>query len=291
LYRKLLPPVLPPARWGRGGADNLPPHSGGGAGWADRVRLPDVRADPRYAGNVPIPRDLLGDDEEVVVDLRPHWIFLLGPGALSVIAVVAALIVVAQFHHAPVGVPIALAVMVAVPVLWLLGRIARWRGISLIITNRRLMLRRGVFGQELIQLRLQRITDVHCSQTLFERLIGTGRLVVDVPGEEGQIVVEDVRAPRTVQRVISAQLDQLGPPGDSPVRPQPGEPAGGRALDDSTPPHGTRTIPARASAASPPNGGSASIPDQLIQLDDLRRRGIISEEEFAAKKTELFGRL
>ena len=31
--------------------------------------------------------------------------------------------------------------------------------------------------------------------------------------------------------------------------------------------------------------------DRLIELDDLRRRGILSEEEFAAKKSELLNRI
>jgi hypothetical protein len=33
------------------------------------------------------------------------------------------------------------------------------------------------------------------------------------------------------------------------------------------------------------------IRDRLIELDDLRKRGIISEEEFAAKKSELLDRI
>ena len=33
------------------------------------------------------------------------------------------------------------------------------------------------------------------------------------------------------------------------------------------------------------------IRDRLIELDDLRRRGIISDEEFAAKKAELLSRI
>ncbi len=33
------------------------------------------------------------------------------------------------------------------------------------------------------------------------------------------------------------------------------------------------------------------IRDRLIELDDLRRRGILSEEEFAAKKSELLNRI
>jgi len=46
--------------------------------------------------------------------------------------------------------------------------------------------------------------------------------------------------------------------------------------------------------ATPGRGGSAGpseIRDRLIELDDLRQRKIISEEEFAAKKAELLSRI
>jgi hypothetical protein len=33
------------------------------------------------------------------------------------------------------------------------------------------------------------------------------------------------------------------------------------------------------------------VADQLSQLDDLRRRGVISRREFAAKKAELLQRM
>jgi hypothetical protein len=37
--------------------------------------------------------------------------------------------------------------------------------------------------------------------------------------------------------------------------------------------------------------GASEIRDRLIELDDLRQRRIISEEEFAAKKAELLSRI
>jgi hypothetical protein len=67
---------------------------------------------------------------------------------------------------------------------------------------------------------------------------------------------------------------------------------------DDTPPFGVRPT-----TDAKPNGGSApamaaappstpfEIRDRLIELDDLRRRGILSEEEFATKKSELLNRI
>jgi len=36
---------------------------------------------------------------------------------------------------------------------------------------------------------------------------------------------------------------------------------------------------------------SASIPEQIEKLDELRRNGVLTEEEFADKKAELLRRL
>jgi Short C-terminal domain len=70
----------------------------------------------------------------------------------------------------------------------------------------------------------------------------------------------------------------------------------------TSPPVMTQT-PAGESPATPPTAATRpteqpapatdhfDVRDRLIQLDDLRRRGIISEEEFAAKKTELLNRI
>ena len=51
------------------------------------------------------------------------------------------------------------------------------------------------------------------------------------------------------------------------------------------------TAAARPTEQPTPATSQFDVRDRLIQLDDLRRRGIISEEEFAAKKTELLNRI
>ena len=90
---------------------------------------------------VPISSRLLDDGEEVVVDLRPHWVFLLGPAVLTAVALAVAVAVVVRFPKAPVVVAGVLAVMVAIPAIWLVGRIVRWLGISLVVTTNRLIYR------------------------------------------------------------------------------------------------------------------------------------------------------
>ena len=70
----------------------------------------------------------------------------------------------------------------------------------------------------------------------------------------------------------------------------------------SAPPMSTPAPAGRGTSRGPSDGDDANagplrrrrhfdVRDRLIQLDDLRKRGIISEEEFAAKKTELLNRI
>jgi hypothetical protein len=152
------------------------------------------------------------------------------------------------------------------------------------VTNTRLVLRRGIFGRDMVQLRLQRITEIHYQQSLPERLVGTGRLLIEVQGEDGAIVIDDIRHPRALQRVITNQLDGYDglPPltrdSDSLARTQTDR----NFVNRDTPPRG---VPGVGGATR-----SGSLADQLIELDDLRRRGILTEWEFQAKKAEILNR-
>ncbi len=224
----------------------------------------------------------MSEDEEVIVDVRPHWLFLSGPTVLSVMAIGIAVGVVAVYPTAPLPVGYVLTAMVVLPLLWLGTRIVRWLGISLVFTTQRVIYRRGILGRDLIQLRLSRITEVHSSQRLWERLVGSGQLVVEVSGED-PLVVGYVRRPRVLQRVLNDQL-RVRAPGPS-VLPSPPAVVG----FDTTPPHGTAPVAPVAEGATAATGHS--IPEKLIQLDDLRRRGILSEWEFEVKKAELLSRL
>lgn len=246
---------------------------------------------------MPISSRVLAEDEEVLIDLRPHWLFLSGPAALMLAAVALAALVTIEAPKAPVWVAYVLATLIGVPLAWLALRALRWLGVSLVVTTNRLIYRRGVLGRDLIQLRMARVTEVHCRQRIWERVLGSGNLVVDVMGEI-PFSVGDVRRARLVQRVIYEQLDLLhrapamaeapGPNGLG----DPSGPAPWSVILDPTPPHGTPAVgvigPAEQGRLGPVAG---SLHDQLVQLDDLRRRGILSDREFQAKKTDLLGRL
>jgi membrane protein YdbS with pleckstrin-like domain len=261
---------------------------------------------------MPLPKKFLNDDEEVLVELRPHWVFFARPLFTALIVIAGIVAILFAFSSLPNWVADALMVLAAIPVLWLAGRLLRWRTYILVLTSTRIVVRRGVFGRITVQLRLQRITEISLAQKLWERMIGTGQLIIDVQGEDDAVVLEFVRKPAVVQRVINGQINQLTGGGAAEPIPaelrqvgtRPARPGPDLGRENDTPPFGVRAVKehwdSEPQVAPPvtviptptsPGAGPSEIRDRLIELDDLRQRRIISEEEFAAKKAELLSRI
>ena len=258
---------------------------------------------------VPLPRKFLNEDEELLAELRPHWIFLFGPLFTSIGVWAAIIAILIVWRNPPGWTNYPTAVLALIPGLWLLGRFIRWRSYDIALTSTRVLVRQGVMRRETVQLRLQRITEVNLSQTLIERMLGVGRIVIDVQGEDDSMTLEYVRKPAVVQRVINSQINEIVgggrretvPPDMLPYDQRRGPRDDDHYDDDhdddnhnhDTPPFGVSAPRPgdQAVATDLPRGVPFEIRDRLIELDDLRRRGIISEEEFATKKSELLNRI
>ncbi len=249
----------------------------------------------------------LNEDEELLAELRPHWIFLFGPLFTSIGVWAAVIVLVVLWSNPPSWLNYPIIIVVVIPGLWLLGRYVRWRSYTVAITSTRILVRQGILGRDTVQLRLQRITEVNLRQTLIERVLGTGSLVIDVQGEDDSLTLEYMRKPAIVQRVLNSQINEIVGGGRREPIPYDMLPAEARraatadrvdhAEEHDTPPFGVggpSLSPSQGvaqGADATPGAVPFAIRDRLIELDDLRRRGIISEQEFAAKKSELLDRI
>ena len=147
----------------------------------------------------------LADGEHLVLRLHPHWKTILRP-LLILAATIAALLIVLIFlpsmHNAAlvrlaIGV-VALAIagaFTAVPLL-------RWQTTSYELTTRRLRLRAGIITRTGRDFPLTRISDVSFAQGPLDRLLGCGRLVVESPGEHGQLVLTEIPSVQRVQSIL-----------------------------------------------------------------------------------------
>jgi uncharacterized membrane protein YdbT with pleckstrin-like domain len=158
---------------------------------------------------VPYPEGLLTDDELVVVDLRPHWIRLVRPAACAVVVLALAVLGVAYMPAGSLQQPAQyLVLLIAVVALaglsvrpWL-----RWLSTRYVLTTARVILRTGVLTRLSRDIPLSRINDVTSEQTLVERVVGSGTLVIESAGERGQVVLYSVPHVEAVRH----QLYELG---------------------------------------------------------------------------------
>jgi membrane protein YdbS with pleckstrin-like domain len=271
-----------------------------------------------------LPRKFLNDDEELLAELRPHWVFLFGPLFTSIGVWIVLIVLVVLWQKAPGWTNYPILIIALIPGLWLLGRFVRWRSYVVALTSTRILVRQGILGRDTVQLRLQRITEVNIRQRLIERVLGTGSLIIDVQGEDDSLTLEYMRKPAVVQRVLNSQINEIvgggrreAIPADMQPRDRHGAPYADPRTDEyrggddaehsdahDTPPFGVggvappqaptqsvAPVAPTAAATAPPGTARFEIRDRLIELDDLRQRGILSEEEFAAKKSELLNRI
>ena len=156
-----------------------------------------------------LPRKFLNQDEELLAELRPHWVFLFGPLFTSLGTWAVIVVIVVLWHSAPGWTNYPFIILAVIPGLWLLGRYIRWRSYIIALTSTRVLVRQGITGRDTVQLRLQRIVEVNLRQSLIERMLGCGSLLIDVQGEDDSLTLEYVRKPAIVQRVINSQINEI----------------------------------------------------------------------------------
>ncbi len=204
---------------------------------------------------MPFPTRLLVDGEELILDLRPHWIALVMP-AIATVATIAVMVVLYRAFDDVRILEIAVGVagtlfLLAYPV----RRLIDWLTSHFVVTSDRIIHRRGFIAKYSMEVPLEAINDVRFEQGIVDRIIGAGTLVVQSASEAGRQVFDDIRNPEEVQKTIyhQGELNQQRMKGGS----------GGRASHPAT--------------------------TELERLADLRARGVLTEEEFQAQKRRILG--
>ncbi|MBI2169089.1 MAG: PH domain-containing protein [Actinobacteria bacterium] len=205
---------------------------------------------------MPYPRRLLNEGEEVTYDLRPHWWFFAKEAGLGTLVVVL-LVLVTRLDDDSTARDLgfwAFAVVAVVWALWVLWRLAVWLTTHFVVTSDRLIFRQGVLSRHGREIPLERVNDISFNQSFWERIIGAGDLLIESAGEQGQQRFTDIPQPESVQQEIYRQIE--------------------------------------ANQARTMGGGrEPTVPEQIEKLADLRDRGVLTPEEFEAKKQQLLDRL
>jgi membrane protein YdbS with pleckstrin-like domain len=198
---------------------------------------------------VSYPAELLGPDETIELEFRPHWTALVAPIAFAVVAVLGVVAAGIWLDGAA-----RVATMVGVVVLWLflaVKRVLTWMTTAHVITTERLIHRSGILSRRGKEIPLERINDVSFSKTLIERLLGSGDLLIESAGEMGQTRYTDIPDPERLQSLIYQVRER-------------------------------RIVALEGS-------GGGSVATEIEALARLREQGIVTDEEFQSRKSRLLG--
>ena len=182
----------------------------------------------------------LSEGEEVVLDLHPHWIQLVVPVLVLLVAALLAGFGVAlipkgggQMIERWIVIGVAIIVVIWLTVLPYL----RWLTTRYVLTSDRLVIRTGILARHGRDVPLNRVNDVSFSETVFERMLRSGTLVVESAGERGQISLTNVPRVEHVQRELYRMVgEHEGPLGSADgERSRGASPDHGPAHDDPGP--------------------------------------------------------
>jgi len=153
-----------------------------------------------------ISKNLLADDEYVVLCVRAHAKAVIWPCVVLVLVVGGVIsVLMARPNNSAVALA---AAVVAVPVLvvWSLVPVLAWSSSTYTVTNRRLITRHGVLTRTGRDIPLFRINDVSYEMGLMDRILGCGTLVISDATEQAGVVLPDTPNVEQVQLQISDLL-------------------------------------------------------------------------------------
>lgn len=195
----------------------------------------------------------MNDYETVALDLHPHWWYFSEPVSALVASIVLGIAAKVAVDGDTEDVLSWIAiVLIVVSALWLIFRYAKWATTNFVITSDRIIFRSGIIAKSGIEIPLERVNNVLFNQSIFERVLGAGDLLIESGGEAGQQRFTDIRRPERVQNLIHAQMEVN-----------------------------------EARRFSGVGGGGSDVATQLEKLEGMLERGTLTQEEFDDQKRKL----
>lgn len=258
-------------------------------------------------------RNLLSRGEEVVFQSRQHWFAVIARTWLWIVLAVVSLatVIFLLSGSEPIGnaeidgiLTIVALVLLLVSAGFIGFVIWDWRNQEWMITTRRVIRAEGVLNKSMADSSLEKINDARLDQSVFGRIFGFGTLDILTAAEEfgGENVADFpmIADPIEFKKAMLDQKEMLERPDLArPRYQQPGVPPEMQRAEPMAPRAGSQRVAIHEDeAANPPpepTGQPRSPADQigetLERLAGLRDRGLITAEEYDAKKRELLERM
>ncbi len=210
----------------------------------------------------PYVQSLLGDREQVLLVTRQHWFMLFRSILLElifmVVLIVGVTVIITMLQSA---LPLFLGYLVIlIPLVSLFKDFLDWKNRMYIITNRRVMQISGVFNKSVTDSSLEKVNDVKMNQSFWGRMFNFGDIEILTASELGANLFRMIGEPIQFKTAMLNAKENLE--------------------------SGYDQLPRRTTAEQ-----GEDIPALIRELGELREKGILTDDEFQRKKTDLLSKL
>ncbi len=206
-------------------------------------------------------QSLMGKAEIILLVTRQHWFVLFRTIVIEslIIFVLVAVSIAASLAYPPAALlaPVIGLLLAIIPAVGMLRDILIWYSRQYIVTNRRVIQISGVVNKNVVDSSLEKVNDVKMSQSFLGRIFDYGNIEILTASELGVNQFQRIGDPVGFKTAMLNAKEKLG-------------------FDEIA-----------VHAVRPPD----DIPTLISKLDELRQQGIVTEEEFQAKKAELLAKL
>jgi hypothetical protein len=200
----------------------------------------------------------MGRNERIVFISRQHWLVLVAAGLIDALLVIVAIVIAVVLHAA-------LLVLAVFPIVHFAIRYINWHYAQYIVTNRRVMEIRGVINKRVSDSSLEKVNDVVLEQSILGRFLDYGTVEIITGSDIGVNFFRHMAHPVRFKTEMLNQKEGITEL----------DAFGGRAK--------------RVLTEEAPTMGD--IPELIAELDELRKKGIITDQEFETKKADLLNRI
>lgn len=200
-------------------------------------------------------KSMLGDNERVLLVTRQHWFVLFSSILLEIVVTLGVIIgaSIATKNYPPAAISF---VLVLLPLISMLHDVLVWMERKYMVTNRRVIQFSGIFNKSVVDSSLEKVNDVKMNQSFFGRMFDYADVEIMTASEMGVNVFKRIGEPVNFKTAMLNAKERMGYEGSS---------AHGRPAEN--------------------------IPALIAELDELRKKGIVTDEEFQSKKKELLAKI
>jgi len=212
-------------------------------------------------------------NEKMILASNPHWFYFWKQVAAAA-GLIGLLLLLALIDVDWLNTIIWWVFVIAIVVLLLdlLYEFVQWKTTRFAITDQRVAYQSGIFRRRGVSIPLNRINNVNFYQSAIARMLNNGVVTIESAGETGDSVFENIPDPEKVRALIFEQVE-----------------ADEQADSDRDAASLAKAL--REQQAVSPADSPVPATERLAQLDQLRAQGLVTDEEYQAKRRKILDEL